>query len=578
MGTQVLPKLATFTCGNCGHSQSFARSDIEVPTPPFHSHQYASNEPIKGIKLNTIRDSINLSHTHISTLDDDMRNLEAALTELRRKREGFVSYIAANQESLSPFKWFPTDILMEIFMYFMAGWGSTAECSIKNGPLAITGICRHWRNIALETPLLWSSIPIVLGHGPNLYHSLGDSTSLDMLTTWLYRAQSCPLSITLRARHSYILAGYDLASLAKGQPLGEILDALIKSCHQWQNVYLQMTAALHERLSPVMWNIPNLQSLSLSIVTLPPKIDIFQNAIHLSSLTYVGNLDGGDDNSLFLQPLRWSQLRHLDCKNKLWLHEWLNILPQIHNLETATLHISFHNSSHTHLAKDRSIHLMGLRDLAIVSQSFTAAPILLNYLCTPALKSFEIAIRDNQKTNCAPALSSFLSQCPDLYKLILHFPLWVPGSNSLTNILRNIPQLRELVLHGCDAEVISAGFIDAFAVSAYSTPSNVLMPALISIAMEDSNGPEIDMLSLIDSFRTRVSWGLRDVLISRTDTWISAFDGISLPFFSISAADIPPPLLQLGELRERWGVNVRVLVDNSHLISSGSSWKQASLM
>ncbi|KZP23953.1 hypothetical protein FIBSPDRAFT_699756, partial [Athelia psychrophila] len=91
----------------------------------------------------------------ISELDVEIGRLTGALTQLHRKRGNFESYMVAHQGLLSPLRSVPSEILAEIFLYFRAGWGRDAKSTTKIGPLAITGVCRRWRDIALETPPLW---------------------------------------------------------------------------------------------------------------------------------------------------------------------------------------------------------------------------------------------------------------------------------------------------------------------------------------------------------------------------------------------------------------------------------------
>ncbi|KZP09344.1 hypothetical protein FIBSPDRAFT_993569, partial [Athelia psychrophila] len=91
---------------------------------PF-DHPQHDNGSVDGAKIKATSGSITLSRSHISALDDDIHHLEAALTELRRKRDGLASYVEANQDLMSPFWWIPRDILVEIFMYFGADWGAT---------------------------------------------------------------------------------------------------------------------------------------------------------------------------------------------------------------------------------------------------------------------------------------------------------------------------------------------------------------------------------------------------------------------------------------------------------------------
>ncbi|KZP23966.1 hypothetical protein FIBSPDRAFT_668372, partial [Athelia psychrophila] len=118
-------------------------------------HFLDGNHSAEGAQIGMIRDAITASSRKISVLDDEIGRLEGALIELRRKRVTLASYVVAHRGLLAPIRRVPSDILVEIFMYFRAGWGRNAKCSAKTGPLALTGVCRHWRNIALGMAPLW---------------------------------------------------------------------------------------------------------------------------------------------------------------------------------------------------------------------------------------------------------------------------------------------------------------------------------------------------------------------------------------------------------------------------------------
>lgn len=141
--------------------RSLTRPDIEIPPSPLPP-LLSGNQYAEGAHIITVRAAIEASSTVISTLDEEICRLKSALSELQRKRDNFKSNKVAHEHLLSPVRWAPSEVYARIFMHFRAGWGDEARYSTKDGPLEITGVCRRWRDIALETPALWSAIPIVL--------------------------------------------------------------------------------------------------------------------------------------------------------------------------------------------------------------------------------------------------------------------------------------------------------------------------------------------------------------------------------------------------------------------------------
>ncbi|KAJ7233885.1 hypothetical protein C8J57DRAFT_159026 [Mycena rebaudengoi] len=83
----------------------------------------------------------------------------------------------------------PTDITTEIFLHFIPAY---PECPLLTGPLSPTflgHICRTWRDMAFSTPLLWRAIGLW-----GLEHW---EVKLHVLSIWLARSRTCPLSIFL---------------------------------------------------------------------------------------------------------------------------------------------------------------------------------------------------------------------------------------------------------------------------------------------------------------------------------------------------------------------------------------------
>ncbi|KZP23973.1 hypothetical protein FIBSPDRAFT_785252, partial [Athelia psychrophila] len=338
-------------CGNCGHS--LTRPDIEVPPSPFpnllDSNHYAG-KPRIGI----IRAAIDACSTTISTLGDEICRLKSALDELQRKRDNFESHKVAYKGLLSPTVRVPSELLAEIFMHFRAEWGHQARYSTESSPLAITGVCRRWRDIALETPPLWSAIPIVL-------HNLAEAAVLEaMVTTWLMRAKLCPLSITIRQGGIMV---YD----ERYRRAQRMFKVLVPSCARWRQFHLDLKLPVQALIAPIKNNLPNLHQLHLSGLSDRNALDIFANAPQLSYLAYNASRPlVGQHTLLFLQPFQWKQLRRLDCRIDLGTGQDLWMLSLTPNVQTAHLSVTFDSRSTTQVVVPRGIHMPNLTHLCLV--------------------------------------------------------------------------------------------------------------------------------------------------------------------------------------------------------------------
>ena len=116
---------------------------------------------------------------------------------------------------------FPTEILVLIFSYTI----SNRYVSLRphESPVLLTRVCRHWRNVALSTPLLWSVLEV--RDLPPL--ELCDSFSYS-LATWLSLSDPVSLSFRFRAyrKHEAVLPRY--------------LGCLFEHASRWKEVFLDV--------------------------------------------------------------------------------------------------------------------------------------------------------------------------------------------------------------------------------------------------------------------------------------------------------------------------------------------------
>ncbi|KAJ7723894.1 hypothetical protein B0H16DRAFT_1333825, partial [Mycena metata] len=87
----------------------------------------------------------------------------------------------------------PPEITSHIFLDCLPFHGRVRPSSIK-APLVLAQACRYWRDVALATPRLWSSIDLNLEIGrPNI----PEKGTIALLRTWLSRAKRSPISLML---------------------------------------------------------------------------------------------------------------------------------------------------------------------------------------------------------------------------------------------------------------------------------------------------------------------------------------------------------------------------------------------
>ncbi|KAJ7908909.1 hypothetical protein B0H13DRAFT_2495475 [Mycena leptocephala] len=146
----------------------------------------------------------------------------------------------------------PPELLSEIFIHCLP----TEEDEYlpvtpnpKTAPLLLCGICRQWREVALTTPSLWSSISF----SSELAYSQSGIEYVEFCRRWLSRAKDTPLSLCLEA---FVLKN-SIRSLLK------IIGPLWQ---QWRDVEISLGVDFPKLLSlPQDGEYPFLETLSLDL-------------------------------------------------------------------------------------------------------------------------------------------------------------------------------------------------------------------------------------------------------------------------------------------------------------------------
>ncbi|KAF8131254.1 hypothetical protein K438DRAFT_843285 [Mycena galopus ATCC 62051] len=129
------------------------------------------------------------AHVSVADLDADILRLERALSALRSQRELVL-------ERLDSYKYpvltLPNEITAEIFPFPAAlpssGLPLCPPFTGRDSPTLLTQVCCQWREIALETPILWRAILLSDFNIP-------PERRTHLCDRWLERSRCCPLSL-----------------------------------------------------------------------------------------------------------------------------------------------------------------------------------------------------------------------------------------------------------------------------------------------------------------------------------------------------------------------------------------------
>ncbi|KAK7040515.1 hypothetical protein R3P38DRAFT_2694046, partial [Favolaschia claudopus] len=362
------------------------------PASPFTAQLGTNYVPGDGeiLDIRRLVQSDSIWARELVRMDEQIQEIEISLRHLREKRDALKGNIDAHKALVSPMRLAPDDILREIFIACLPS-ATNALMDPKEAPLLFGRICRHWRDIALSTPMLWASIhvPLTPRAGMDI------SVTIGVLQRWLKLSGGCPLAISLYSQDVYDSSLYDPHHI-----VSMVLDVSSRlrrlSLRGPFDIFLPLLS-----LGPD--SLPCLRRLELSDSS-HPDTQLFKdhpeamNIIQLPSLTGLSMLSAGMDCDLL--SLRWSQLTsltlfqhnytspeepasgHLDCNKA------LEILRRCPNLRRCSLTITELDLNHCALSSNPvHISLPFLESLTLAGDFLLSSWISklslpeLSYLC-----------------------------------------------------------------------------------------------------------------------------------------------------------------------------------------------------
>ncbi|KAJ7067122.1 hypothetical protein C8F01DRAFT_1120361 [Mycena amicta] len=153
-----------------------------------------------------------------SEASPEIESTRAILTGLLRERETTYQALEAHRKLLSPDS--------EIFLHCLPKDGPYVQVAVNRCPLLLMRVSSSWREVALSTPALWTSMTVNISTTSCL-------PNMTLIKTWLGRSGSCPLSlhITESIQKDY----YDEGMLTAAS----ILELYTPHYHRWRSVRLE---------------------------------------------------------------------------------------------------------------------------------------------------------------------------------------------------------------------------------------------------------------------------------------------------------------------------------------------------
>ncbi|KAF8910535.1 hypothetical protein CPB84DRAFT_1842536 [Gymnopilus junonius] len=316
---------------------------------------------------------------HVQNLQARIDSTGQTLSNMQFDLVAKHSIIDEIENSLSPIRILPMDILTEIFDYF-----KETRLSASSGipPLLyITNVCSSWRSTAINKSGLWASIRITLEEG-----QMNDGWA-SLVSLWLERSRDVPFSFSIK----------DLTGSNQGLPISSvsfrILDLLRVHSHRWKDVKFYNAANiswclkafldLHSHVPFALLESITVMSHTVDDIQVRRLLDMLTKAPRLRSITW-----GGQFSEFDTFKLPWSLLTKLDIRdNNVSAKQLLNVLSKSGQLKIACVQLvaekaGFDNDLY-HIAHQnlQTLHLQYTGDL----KSF------FDFVAFPKLGKLEIA-------------------------------------------------------------------------------------------------------------------------------------------------------------------------------------------
>ncbi|KIJ94211.1 hypothetical protein K443DRAFT_683944 [Laccaria amethystina LaAM-08-1] len=286
------------------------------------------------------------------TCDEIKREIKECQLELRRlleQRKNISEQLDLHRDQLSPIRKVPPEIIRIIFLF------STSDMHFLRSPAHVSpnvlaGVCVAWKNVALGTPELWSSIMVEIWNGK--FHP--DIRTVEM---WIERSGSSPLSFSIEERYIHFLLSrfshipptelYGNENPAES-PVASMLDLFIPHHFRWQKVRLRYEHPSFGKVGfaslPMDATYPLLEEVYLNESRCSwAQEDVDRIKSMIVSAPRLHSVSWLSRKSYLTLAFPWKQLTHFSLRHPINVDECLRILaicPHLESLEL-TLFLDF---------------------------------------------------------------------------------------------------------------------------------------------------------------------------------------------------------------------------------------------
>ncbi|KAK7052292.1 F-box domain-containing protein [Favolaschia claudopus] len=357
-----------------------------------------------------------LSHVDLRKRLSELDAIISSLTLQRRALQ------TVSDAIIYPVLSLPPEIISEIFLRCLPS-ASYAESSPEDAPLLLTQICRQWRQVALQTPGLWTSLRFVDGQ-----------KSVELVSLWFSRSGDLPLDLNLNCSDEL--------------RAGALVQASMSVACRWRDVEFSLPLTSVAQLDLRAYSLPNLRTFTLddlssglgridisATVTLPPAPSL--RSVHLLTLPNVK------------ADVPWAQLTTLNLY-RIALRGGLSILANCTNLVDLKITTSGEPSPPS------TIDLLTLNSLTSLTCDFETS--ILEHLTLPHLLHLRVSTTLGPPT--VTIFKNFFLRSCSLRSFALS-PIFDTRQDTLLECLRAVPDSvteLELTCPSNEGEIVTGVF------------------------------------------------------------------------------------------------------------------------
>jgi hypothetical protein len=467
-----LDKSVPGLCSRCGlltdlealneHVSSSVWSRLSAVVERFLSH----NHPLPSETRKEIASSLEPNATLLEKVEEAVNRLSELLDGLKATRDSLADRVQRSRAVLHPLRVLPDECLSNIFSQCVTPIEDHDDNFLRIvppriNPWAVTLVSRHWRDVAFDTPEIWSNIVIFFTEP--IDQVAWEPSVLSALNLFLTRSATHPLNV-------FIYSAYHVP-----MNLHPLLQGAMAHCRRWKRLYVNVPAKTFTFLQQIYHNLPILEHVFIEYSAIdhsPLWQDSVQSAMEWDSFSLATDLRSICTSPMIIQDMfgycpqfahRIKKYRSIfsnpdelrDPPFPLTPFMHLRALRRLRNLEDWTALCLFDNgwlSAKDDVAFEEeggTVVMDALRSIRVKETApyLGAIAQVLDRMSVPSLA--ELTLEGDLDDSCISSVISFIdrSDCADKLKILTLIDTGDNrGARPLIPLLHKLPSLRELGL------------------------------------------------------------------------------------------------------------------------------------